>query len=410
MRTALKSGRLLRSAVHRNRMLSPEGALERLFTLAFRNLVYAQIWEDPRVDMEALAINAQSRIVTIASGGCNFLSYLTADPQSIHAVDLNAAHVALNRLKLAGFRHLPDHETLYRFFGEANHASNTEVYDNLLKSHLDPSTRAYWGQRDHLGRRRITQFERNFYRYGLLGRFIGIAHTVAKLHGADPRRLMLARSRDEQRSVFEEEISPVFRRRLVRWLLTSPMSLYGLGIPPAQYHELKHGHRSMADVVEQRLERLACDFDLADNYFAWQAFQRRYPNAGLGPLPPYLEAASFETIKSRIGRAAVEQISYTEFLSKQPSQSLDRFVLLDAQDWMDDGALNALWAEIGRTARPASRLIFRTAGERSMLPGRVAEDVLGRWRYEEDASKAFTAQDRSAVYGGFHLYVLDAAG
>ena len=31
--------------------------------------------------------------------------------------------------------------------------------------------------------RRINMFARNLYRYGLLGRFIGVLHAVAKLHG-----------------------------------------------------------------------------------------------------------------------------------------------------------------------------------------------------------------------------------
>jgi S-adenosylmethionine-diacylglycerol 3-amino-3-carboxypropyl transferase len=30
--------------------------------------------------------------------------------------------------------------------------------------------------------------------------------------------------------------------------------------------------------------------------------------------------------------------------------------------------------------------------------------VLSRWRYQTDESRAFTQRDRSAIYGGFHLY------
>ena len=41
---------------------------------AFRGLVYAQIWEDPEVDMDALAITGDCHVVTIASGECNVLS------------------------------------------------------------------------------------------------------------------------------------------------------------------------------------------------------------------------------------------------------------------------------------------------------------------------------------------------
>jgi S-adenosylmethionine-diacylglycerol 3-amino-3-carboxypropyl transferase len=97
--------------------------------------------------------------------------------------------------------------------------------------------------------------------------------------------------------------------------------------------------------------------------------------------------------------------SVTEYLQSCPAGSRDRYVLLDAQDWMTDTQLNDLWYQITRTARPGARVIFRTAAVPSLLPGRVNDAVLSRWRYEDEASRRFTAQDRSAIYGGFHLYV-----
>ena len=67
-------------------------------------------------------------MITIASGGCNVISYLTADPREIIAVDLNAHHVALTRLKLAGARHFPNYATYFRFFGRANDSANIQAY------------------------------------------------------------------------------------------------------------------------------------------------------------------------------------------------------------------------------------------------------------------------------------------
>jgi len=58
--------------------------------------------------------------------------------------------------------------------------------------------------------------------------------------------------------------------------------------------------------------------------------------------------------------------------------------------------------------RPGARVIFRTAAEPSLLPGRLDPALLARWRYEQAASLDFTSRDRSAIYGGFHLYVLAA--
>lgn len=73
---------------------------------------------------------------------------------------------------------------------------------------------------------------------------------------------------------------------------------------------------------------------------------------------------------------------------------------------MTDAQLNALWREITRTAKPSARVIFRTAAEPSLLPGRFDDALLARWCYHAEASRDFTACERSAIYGGFHLYVL----
>jgi S-adenosylmethionine:diacylglycerol 3-amino-3-carboxypropyl transferase len=73
--------RLLEEAVvHDFKPTSKRGFLERLFAFAFRGFVYPQIWEDPEVDLPALKIDDDSRIMTIASGGCNVMNYLTEGP------------------------------------------------------------------------------------------------------------------------------------------------------------------------------------------------------------------------------------------------------------------------------------------------------------------------------------------
>jgi S-adenosylmethionine-diacylglycerol 3-amino-3-carboxypropyl transferase len=399
----------LKHAVRRTAGLSREMLLEHLFAWAFKGLVYPQIWEDPDVDMEALAITPDCHVLAIASGGCNILSYLTADPKRITAVDLNTAHVALNRLKLTAARQLPSWQAFYRFFGEANEAANVEAYWRYLAPQLDRETRGYWESRSAggLGRQRISMFARNVYRYGLLGSFIGLGHALARLYGVDPREALRARSMSEQQSFFDTAFAPLFDKRLVRWALARPISLYGLGIPPAQFTALAGAsHAGMADVVRARLQRLTCGFSFDDNYFAWQAFGRGYCEGDGGPLPPYLRRENFAQVRGRADRVEVLNRSLTETLHSQADASLDRFVLLDAQDWMTAERLDGLWREITRTARPGARVIFRTAAEDDLLPGKVGDDILGRWRYEADASRAWTARDRSAIYGGFHLYVL----
>jgi S-adenosylmethionine-diacylglycerol 3-amino-3-carboxypropyl transferase len=397
----------LRDALLQHKALSPQGLSERLFGLLFSGLVYPQIWEDPEIDMAAMDLAEGHTIVTIASGGCNMLAYLSRSPRRIDVVDLNLHHVALNRLKLAAFRHLPSHSDVVRQFGRTGVRSNSKSFDMFIAPHLDAATRAYWQKRSLLGRRRIEAFDRNIYRTGLLGRFIHASHLIARLHGVDLTEMSKTRSLREQRQFYDTKIAPLFDKPLIRWITGRKSSLFGLGIPPQQYDELASlaDSGSIAPILRQRLEKLACHFPLSDNYFAWQAFMRRYPDAHEGRLPTYLKAENFGTIRANTDRVAVHHASVTEILRQKPAGSVDRYVLLDAQDWMTDEQLESLWSEITRTAAPAARVIFRTAAEKSVLEGRLPAALLGRWAYLEARSKELTLQDRSAIYGGFHIYL-----
>lgn len=402
--TALQSAKI-EAAVVRDEVSRKQKLLDQAFAFAFRGLVYAQIWEDPVVDMEALEIASGNRVATIASGGCNVLSYLTADPGEIVAVDLNTAHIALNRLKVAALSQLPDYRHFRRFFADADTPTNVRAYKAYIRDHLDVTSRRYWEGRDLVGRRRINGFAKGAYKRGLLGNFIGLAHLVARLHRIDPRVILHANTLDEQQEIFARRLAPLFDRKFIRWLTDQPASLFGVGIPPAQFDALA-GEKKMADVLRERLEKLACGFDLKDNYFAWQAFGRGYGKADDAPLPPYLQEANYEAVKARAGQITIEHANLVEMLAQSPAASFDRYILLDAQDWMDDAQLNQLWSEISRTARPGARVLFRTAAEPSLLPGRVADATLTLWQYKAERSLDYTKRDRSAIYGGVHLYIL----
>ena len=395
---------LLEKAAHQKPATTKRGALERLFTLMFQGFVYNQIWEDPVVDLQALALKPEHRLITIASGGCNVLNYLAADPAKIIAVDLNPNHIALTKLKLSALANLPSHDDFFRLFGHANDKANRAAYDKFLVPHLDDETRRYWDKIVPLRGPRINMFGRNLYRYGLLGRFIGILHVVAKLHGKKLEPILAARTPEEQRRLFERDIAPLFDYKSIKMLSKSPVSLYALGIPPAQYDELVAAGDPVS-VLRERVERLACDFPINENYFAWQAFGRGYDLENREAVPDYLRRETYDVIRTRTDKVEVHHASLTDFLKSQPPLSLHRFVLLDAQDWMNKEQITALWQQIDRTAHARdARVIFRTAGPDSPLPRKLPAGVLAPWTYLEDESRVWHTQDRSSIYGGFHVY------
>ena len=403
----LMANKLLQEAAVNHRLTSKRGVMERLFTMMFQGFVYNQIWEDPDVDMAALGIHPKSRIITIASGGCNVVNYLAADPARVIAVDLNPNHIALTRLKIAALRYLPTYEDFFQFFGYANTRRNRDNFDAYLVDRLDDTTRRYWQQSVPIRGRRINMFARDLYRYSLLGRFLGILQTVARLHGKKLNEMHSAKTPAEQRATFDRVIAPLFDSRLVKALSKMPVSFYALGIPPAQYDELsKASNGDPAALIRSRIEKLACDFPLQQNYFAWQAFGRRYDTQDRQGVPSYLQEKTYNVVRERTDRVETHLASMTDFLAKQPEKSLDCYVLLDAQDWMSEEQITALWRQITRTAAPAGRVIFRTAGPDSPLERKLPPEVISKWTYLGEDARRYYDQDRSSIYGGFHIYAL----
>lgn len=379
---------------------------DRLFTWWFNRLVYAQIWEDPQADLDALELQPGARLLTISSGGCNALAYLSAKPSAVHAVDLNQAHLSMLALKRAAFERLPYYEDLLAFLGDAAQADNAARY-RLIAPALDGEARRYWEGRGPLGRRRHTMFSHHAYRHGLLGRFIGFSHLLVTLLGGDLEAVMWADTPAQQAALFDQHVAPVFRTRLIRWLSRRPTALYSLGIPPSQFDAIvRDSGGDLAEEFCRRMRRLACDWPIGDNCFAQQAFGRRYDTTKQGALPMYLQQRHHAAIRDHLGALHPHHQTLTAFMQVQPAGSLDAYLFLDAQDWMDDDQLTALWQEVTRTAAPGARVVFRTGGEASPLPGRLPADLLARWTTDPVRNRALHATDRSAIYGGMHLYQL----
>ena len=329
-RPALQSaGRLVHEAVHRNRPLSREGLSERLFTLAFGGLVYPQIWEDPAVDLAAMEITPDHHVVTIASGGCNVMSYLTASPARITAVDLNRSHVALTRLKLAGHPPPPELGCILPLLRRGRRGLEHRAPSATISRRISiPRPAIYWEGSGAVGRRRIALFSAQSLP----------PRPARPLHRRRPPRwpgFMASTSPTSSRRATPRASSAVLRQQAcaaVRQAAgaladTPPASLFGLGIPPAQYARSRRPARATSPrCCAPRLERLACGFPLRDNYFAWQAFDRALcRQAAAARCRPISSRSTIRRIRERPRRVEVQRIVHHRGpLAAMAPDSVDR--------------------------------------------------------------------------------------
>ena len=394
---------LIADAVRNSRGQDEATVWDRLFAFWFRRLVYTQIWEDPEADLAALRLPVGSTIVTISSGGCNALSYLTAKPAQVYAVDLNEAHLSLLKLKLAGIRAFANYAEFWQFFGEAASPANTTLYRERLRPWLDTDTRAYWDKRNVIGRPRHAYFTDGFYRHGMLGRFIGLAHLTAKLARIDLAALLHGKPDDPERIQALDRLHGLFHSPLARLITGTPALLFSLGIPPQQ-RALLAAAAPLNEVLHERLLRLINGHPNETNYFAWQALHRSYPGPGDRCLPPYLQSSQYERMRDGAGLIIPVHANLRLFLESLPAREVDAVMLLDSQDWMAPEEICALWNAIDRTGSDNVRVIFRTAGAESPLESPELAPLLGIWRRDEERSADGFERDRSGIYGGFHCY------
>jgi S-adenosylmethionine-diacylglycerol 3-amino-3-carboxypropyl transferase len=397
------STQLIADAVRNSRSDEQSTLWDRLFAFWFRRLVYTQIWEDPEADLAALQLPIGSTIVTISSGGCNALSYLTARPAQVFAVDLNEAHLSLLKLKLAGLRAFSKYADFWQFFGEAASPANSALYREQLWLWLDADSRAYWDKRNVIGRPRHMYFTDGFYRHGMLGRFIGLAHVLARLAGIDLKALLNNKADAPERLEALARLDRLFHSRLARLLTRTPALLFSLGIPPQQ-RDLLRGGAPLNEVLYERLLRLINGHPNETNYFAWQALNRRYHGPGDRCLPPYLQGGQFERMRDGAGLIIPVHANLRQFLESLPARQIDAVILLDSQDWMAPEEIRALWNTIDRSGSDDVRVIFRTAGKESPLEGEELASLRQIWHRNEERSAIGFAEDRSGIYGGFHCY------
>jgi len=405
---------LVLDAVRNEKVSSKQGILQKLFAVWFDAFVYNQIWEDPRVDLQALELDKNSRVLTISSGGCNALNYLVENPASVTAVDLNRHHIFLLNLKLAALKYLPTHEDFFAFFGYGKNDKAVELYKRFLAPNLDTETRDFWESNSLTGRlvcgKRIHFFERGgLYEHSRNGYFLRFFHKFSRLFGCRPEEVLNAKTLEEQEKLYGKYIEPFFNNFAIKAIGRLPVTMFGLGIPPQQYDELKKDladGKTIIDIYRERAKRLACDYPISENYFAWQAFARRYDTEGRIAVPEYLKAENYETLKISADKLRTEIGSATDAIRQSPGNTFNRFVLLDAQDWMNTKAMTELWSAIADKAESGSRIIFRTASAFSPVETNLPADLSDKFAYEKALSERLFKKDRASIYGGFHLYIL----
>ena len=348
-------------------------------------LVFAQVREDPRVEMQALAPALRGSIVIVSSAGCTALSLLAAGAREVVAVDVSRAQNHLVELKCAAIRALDASVAVGFLGGQPMPALRRRRLYSVLVPMLTDEARRYWE-----GEQRA--IENGVLRAGRSERFIALVGAVAAravVRGDGVSALLGAESLDVQREIFAQCWAG-WRWRALFALLLNRWS-FSRAYHPSFFEHVQNP--SFAQHFRGLAERTLTELPTRDNYFLHEMLTRRYPVREPDGVPPYLTTHGVVRAADAAQKLSLVDGSMTEYLRSCGPRSIDGFALSNVGEWLDDSGIGALFGEVARTAKVGARVVFRNFVGWTDVPERWRGVIVERRGYGD----RLIARDRSLV-------------
>ena len=314
-------------------------------------LFFAQVREDPTLEIEALRPAFAGRIAIIGSAGCTALSLVASGARDVVAVDVNATQNHLTELKAVAVAALPV-ECALAFLGGTYGTSRQRVVTYApLRAALSPQARAYWDARLEMVREGVLGA-------GVSERLIRVVVRGLRLIGHGPsrlRRLLANRTLEAQRDFFTREWNSRLWRMLIRAAL-GRRRLSGV-YDPAFFDRVEND--SFGDHFLRRIEHGLTQLPVASNYFLHFMLTGMYGVSPTDARPPYLTGDGSQAVAEGRDRLTIVDGGMTDWLRLQPAASIGGFALSNICEWLSPDAIDELFAEVVRTATPGAILCFR---------------------------------------------------
>jgi S-adenosylmethionine-diacylglycerol 3-amino-3-carboxypropyl transferase len=350
-------------------------------------LLFAQSWEDPELDRVALAMKG-ARVATVASGGCNALTFLLDDPARVLAFDYNPTQVWLLELKKGAFRSLAWEEVL-ELFGLRASDRRASLMVRALEATSDDAC-AYWKEQRWV-------VERGLLNGGRYERFVrGFRLLLRTIHG---KRKLLAlfedRTRAQRAAFYDNEWDTIVWRVLFRAFFNKrALARRGLS---SDYFHFSDGSTSFAESFARRTQRALVELDVRSNPFVAQYVLGRYLDED--HLPLYLRRDSFHTIRSRLDRLDA-RVADVRTLFDGRRGEFDAICLSNVFELMSPEETAAVLPRVAGALGPGGRMTLRNL----MVPRCAGSEVDGLLVRDVARGDALCARDRSFVYSSFQVY------
>jgi S-adenosylmethionine:diacylglycerol 3-amino-3-carboxypropyl transferase len=325
----------------------------------YGSLAFAETAESLRLNIQALQVGHQDRVVGVTSSGDLLLALLASNPESVIGFDSNKAQTVLAHLKAAAISTLSV-ENYMQFMGLKDTDAQTRVATFSQISCNLPS----FARQDMLNKQKL--IEEGILNQGMTHLIIQVLTAlVARVMSRETLTLFLGnRGNDEDRL---EKLNQLIQRWPLRYFLQPLLRAFA---PCLKW--LFFPHRFCR--VSTRPDEIIADFFNTFRDLLVQGVRQNpvLSRSAVGHIHPewwhYLyNDLTFQEIRNNLNRLSLNTDDILSGLGRIPEGWATRIYLSNVPDYLSDEQLSELVQELRRTTAPGARIVYYSMYDRDLL-------------------------------------------
>ena len=350
----------------------------------FNLIRYAQVWEDADVLLEALDINENDNILSIASAGENALSMLAKNPNKVFAIDLSNDQIICTEFKSICYKYL-NYEECMELIGVFESDRRIELY-NKIDRYLSDNAKKY--------------FENNkkILENGIIhsGKFENYFHIFAKkilplIHSKKNREKLLDKKSKEERVDFYNKTWNNLRWKLLFRMFFSKTVMGKLGRDKAFF---RYVNVNVAEHILERTHYAFTELDTSENPYLYYIFNSKFENV----LPFAYRKENFDKIKKNIDKLVILSESIETFIEREDVDYISKYNLSDIFEYMSDEQMCKIIEKMFGKSGVGTKIAYW-----NMLADKRASKYFDNLVYDEKKSAELLAKDKAFFYSKFIL-------
>ena len=347
---------------------------------------YSQTWEDSEIVLQALDIQQNDVVFSIASGGENVFAIISKTENDVFAIDYNPLQIFIAELKLIAIKNL-DIEQYLKFIGIKKSKNRKQVF-NQLSSQLSEECKLYFQNEQksikkgiiHIGK--FEKYLRIFSKF-IIPILIS-SFTLKKAINSDNKKY--------QHKNYQK-IWNNWRWRLIGELFFGKSVMQKMGRHKIMF---KHNDRNnTGKIYLDRAEEFLKNGAIHKNHYLDYILTGNFSEN----LHYYLQQEKFNNIKKK-KNTYFSSTDILSFLKSKPDNSINKYNLSDIFESLNIEETNIIFTEILRTATNNARLIFWNNLVERNIPNKLKSNFVN----DIDLQKKLSSLDKVFFYEKFYIY------